>query len=294
VNPGVAGRGRSVGDRSRAILELSAQPVRGTHDEKGGINYGQQRNRRCSPPEPATLEALARAVACAGGKSVVFTDGRTEACVPSWSSPACFAQEHDARLDQRIQCRPEPNSINAGRRHSRAGKRHAEAPIEVHEAPTPAYRDGPQDHSSRTFVPRHGIQSEWRSLPYLSKRGWACMRTMIGPGGDRPPGNLRARPAGPLPPSAESLVLSSGPADHLVFQPGPPRYPRVDRILMAWNATGREFHSRAAGGRLPLLARPRRSRSWLSTMSATRAGFRGPGAGERTSRANLARSRGAK
>jgi nucleotide-binding universal stress UspA family protein len=106
------------------------------------------------------------------------------------------------------------------------------------------------DHRAlfENIVRRHGIRSEWRSLPYLSSEvgvhAYYADLVVIG----RPePAGQTARPPG----LAESLVLSSG-RPIIVF---PPRsaVSRVRRILVGWNA--RRESIRAVADAAPLLAR---------------------------------------
>jgi nucleotide-binding universal stress UspA family protein len=98
------------------------------------------------------------------------------------------------------------------------------------------------------IVRRHGIRSEWKSLPYLSREvgvhAYYAELVVVA----RP--KSAAQTAGP-PGLAESLILSSGrpiilfPPDRAVSQ--------VRRILVAWNATRESV--RAVADALPLLVK---------------------------------------
>jgi nucleotide-binding universal stress UspA family protein len=98
------------------------------------------------------------------------------------------------------------------------------------------------------IVRRHGIQSEWRSLPYLSSEVGvhAYYADLVVIARPESAGETAAPPG-----LAESLVLSSG-RPIIVF---PPRgtVSQVRRILVAWSATRESI--RAVADALPLLAR---------------------------------------
>src|SRR5258706_11754001 len=98
------------------------------------------------------------------------------------------------------------------------------------------------------IVRRHGIRSEWRSLPYLSSEVgvhayYADLVVIARP-------ESAGEKAG-APGLAESLVLSSG-RPIIVF---PPRktVSQVRRILVGWNATRESI--RAVADALPLLVK---------------------------------------
>ena len=98
------------------------------------------------------------------------------------------------------------------------------------------------------IVRRHGIQSEWRSLPHLSRdlevhAHYADLAVVARP-------DHAAQTAGPLG-LGESLVMTSGRP--IIVLPPRGTASRVRRILVGWNA-GREA-VRAVGDAMPLLVR---------------------------------------
>jgi nucleotide-binding universal stress UspA family protein len=98
------------------------------------------------------------------------------------------------------------------------------------------------------IVRRHGLRSEWRSLPHLS--------TEVGVHAYYADLVVVARPApvdgAASPPGlAESLILSSG-RPIIVFPPNS-KVSRVRRVLVGWNAKRESI--RAAGDALPLLVK---------------------------------------
>jgi nucleotide-binding universal stress UspA family protein len=173
---------------------------------------------------------------------VVFLDGRAEtAALMEFTS--VLAEEHRARL---ISVFMQPRATVTTAESFARGKGIAEV-IDVHDAELQGiearYRTMFED-----TVRRHGIQSEWRSLPFLSSEVgvhayYADLVVVTRP--DRV-----SQTAGP-PNLAESLVLSSG-RPIILF---PPRgtVTRVRRILVAWNPTREAI--RAVADAMPLLVR---------------------------------------
>jgi hypothetical protein len=197
--------------------------------------------RTWSPPEPGAL-SIGKVGSAAPGEIVVFTDGRTEtAGVLEFAG--ILAAEHGARLIN-VFMQPEPAATTPemfarGEGIQNVIDRH-QAQIEGIEA----------DHRAQFehLARRHGIRSEWRSLPYLSSdvavhAYYADLVVISRP--DSP-----GQTAGP-PGLAESLVLSSG-RPIIVFPPRG-RVWQVRRILVAWNATRESI--RAVGDALPLLVK---------------------------------------
>jgi nucleotide-binding universal stress UspA family protein len=122
-----------------------------------------------------------------------------------------------------------------------------ESTIEVHRAQLERieadYRAQFED-----VVRRHGIRSEWRSLPYLSSEVgvhayYADLVVVARPESE----GQTASPPG----LAESLVMSSG-RPIIVFPPGG-KVSQVRRVLVAWNATRESI--RAVADAMPLLAK---------------------------------------
>jgi nucleotide-binding universal stress UspA family protein len=176
------------------------------------------------------------------GEIVVFIDGRTEtAGILEFS--AMLAEEHGARLIS-VFMQPEPAVTPAETFARGKGMRSV---IEVHRAQL----EGMEAEHRAQFehiVRRHGIRSEWRSLPYLSSEvgvhAYYADLVVI----------ARPEPAGQTadpPDLAESLVLTSG-RPIIVFPPGG-TVSRVRRILVGWNA--RREAIRAVADALPLLVK---------------------------------------
>jgi nucleotide-binding universal stress UspA family protein len=193
-----------------------------------------------SPSEPAPLTD---GKSTAGpGEIVVFIDGLTETA-GILEFAGMLAQEHGARLIS-VFMQPEP-VVTPAETFARGKGMHST--IEVHHAQLERIEAGHRAQFE-DIVRRHGIRSEWRSLPYLS--------TEVGVHAYYADLVVIARPesagqtAGP-PGLAESLVLSSG-RPIIVF---PPRdtVSRVRRILVAWNATRESI--RAVADALPLLVK---------------------------------------
>ena len=193
-----------------------------------------------SPPEPAPL-SIGNATAPAG-EIALFIDGRTQTA-GILEFAGTLAQEHGARLIS-VFMRPEPTATTPEMFARGEGILNV---IDAHQAQTEGieadYRGQFDD-----VVRRHGIRSEWRSLPYLSSEVavHAYYADLVVIARPESPGQA----AGP-PGLAESLVLSSG-RPIIVF---PPRGKgsRLRRILLAWNATRESI--RAVGDALPLLVK---------------------------------------
>jgi nucleotide-binding universal stress UspA family protein len=176
------------------------------------------------------------------GEIVAFIDGQTQTA-GILEFAGMLAQEHGARLIS-VFMQPEPIVTPA---ETFARGKGMQSTIEVHQAQLErteaAHRAEFED-----IVRRHGIRSEWRSLPYLSSEvgvhAYYADLVIIA----RP--ESAGQTASP-PGLAESLVLSSG-RSIIVF---PPRdtVSRVRRIVVAWNATRESI--RAAADALPLLVK---------------------------------------
>ena len=173
---------------------------------------------------------------------VVFVEGRTDSAgIVEFAG--ILAQEHGAHLIA-VFMQPAP-TISPSETFAR-GEGIFDV-IEEHRAQLERIEAG---HRARfeDIVRRHGIRSEWRSLPYLS--------TEVGVHAYYADLVIVARPdradqtAGP-PDLAESLVLSSG-RPIVMFPPGNAASP-VRRILVAWNS--RREAIRAVADSLPLLVR---------------------------------------
>lgn len=193
-----------------------------------------------SPPEPAPLSTDKSTAGL--GEITVFIGGRTE--TPGILEFAgILAHQQGARLIG-VFIQPEPT---ATRPEMFARGQGIPNVIEVHQAQIEGIE---ADHRAQfeDIVRRHGILSEWRSLPYLSNEVGvhAYYADLVVIARPESPGQT----AGP-PGLAESLVLSSG-RPIIVF---PPRgtVSRVRRILVAWNTTRESI--RAVADALPLLVK---------------------------------------
>ena len=195
-----------------------------------------------SSPEPAPL-SLGKGTAVLG-EIVVFIDGRAETA-NILNFAATLAQEHGARLVS-VFMQPRPTVTTAETFARGEGIRSLG---EVHQAQLDRieanYRAQFED-----VVRRHGIrsESEWRSLPYFSSEVgvhayYADLVVIARP-------ESAGQTASP-PGLAESLVMSSG-RPIIVF---PPRgtVSRINRILVAWNATRESI--RAVADAMPLLVK---------------------------------------
>jgi nucleotide-binding universal stress UspA family protein len=176
------------------------------------------------------------------GEIVVFIDGRTESA-GILEFAGILAQEQGARLIS-VFMQPEP-TVTPAETFARGKGMHSV--IEVHRAQLERieadYRALFED-----IVRRHGIRSEWKSLPYLSSEVgvhayYADLVVIARP-------ESAGQTAGP-PGLAESLVLSSGRP--IIVLPPRGTVSRIRRILVAWNATRESI--RAVADALPLLVK---------------------------------------
>ncbi len=199
-------------------------------------------SRWSSLPEPAALSTDEGTRELA--EIVVFVGARTEtAGILEFASG--LAQKHDAHLTA-VFMQPEP-AVTPPQMFAR-GKGILNV-IEAHRAQLERieadYRALFED-----IVRRHGIASEWRSLPYSylsSEVGvHAYYADLVVIARPEPAGQT----AGP-PGLAESLVLTSGRP--IILFPSGGTVSRVRRILVAWNA--RREAIRAVADALPGLAR---------------------------------------
>jgi len=173
---------------------------------------------------------------------VVFIDGGVDAAgILEFAS--ALTKEHDARL---IGVFMEPASKTAPAETFARGKAMVSL---IEEQQARLDKIAAERHAQfEDIVHRHGIRSEWKSLPYLSSEVGvqAYYADLVVVARTK----SAARTAGP-PDLAESLILSSGrpiilfPADGAVSQ--------VRRILVAWNATRESV--RAMADALPLLVK---------------------------------------
>jgi nucleotide-binding universal stress UspA family protein len=193
-----------------------------------------------SSSEPAPLSISKGGAALE--EIVVFIDGRTEtASILEFAGT--LAQEHGARLIS-VFMQPEPTVTPAETFARGEGMRNT---IEVHRARLERveaeYRTQFED-----IVRRHGIASEWRSLPYLSSEVGvhAYYADLVVVGRPESAGQTASPPG-----LAESLVMSSG-RPIIVFPPGG-KVSQVRRVLVAWNATRESI--RAVADAMPLLAK---------------------------------------
>jgi nucleotide-binding universal stress UspA family protein len=193
-----------------------------------------------SPPEPDPLSIGKGGTAL--GEIVVFIDGRTEA-TGILEFAGMLAQEHDARLIS-VFMQPEPIVTPA---ETFARGKGMQSTIEVHQAQLERIE---ADHRAQfeDIVRRHGIRSEWRSLPYLSSEVgvhayYADLVVIARP-------ESAGQAAGP-PGLAESLVLSSGRP--IILFPSGSTVSEAHRILVAWNSTRESI--RAVADAMPLLAK---------------------------------------
>jgi nucleotide-binding universal stress UspA family protein len=192
-----------------------------------------------TPPDPASLN-IGKGTGL--GEIVVFIDGRIETAGIS-EFAGTLAQEQGARLIT-VFMQPKPTATTPEMFARGEG---IQKVIEVHQAQLERIE---ADHRAQfdDVVCRHGIQSEWRSLSYLSSEVGvhAYYADLVLIARPESPGQA----AGP-PGLAESLVLSSG-RPIIVFPPRG-RVSQVRRILVAWNATRESI--RAVADAMPLLAK---------------------------------------
>ena len=176
------------------------------------------------------------------GEIVVFVDGRTEtAGILEFAGE--LAHEHGAHLTG-VFIQPEPTVTQAQTFARGKGIRNV---IEEHRIQLEGI-EGSHRPLFDAIVRRHGIRSEWRSLPHFGSDVAAHARyadlTVVA----RPdPAGQTAGPPGLV----ESLVLTSGRPIIMV----PPRATAspVRRILVGWNAAREAV--RAVGDARPLLVR---------------------------------------
>jgi nucleotide-binding universal stress UspA family protein len=171
-----------------------------------------------------------------------------------------LAQEHDARLIS-VFIQPEPTATPA---ETFARGKGMQSTIDVHQAQLERIEAGHRAQFD-DIVRRHGIRSEWRSLPYLSSEVgvhayYADLVVIARP-------ESAGQTAGP-PGLAESLVLSSG-RPIILFPPGS-TVSEVHRILVAWNATRESI--RAVADALPLLVRAKAVEVLVADHERNRAG----------------------
>ena len=191
-----------------------------------------------SPPVPLSIDKGAAEL----GEIVAFIDGRTETA-GILEFAGVLAQEHGAHLVG-VFMQPEPE-VTPPETFAR-GKGIPKV-IEAHRAQLEGIEG---DHRAlfEDIVRRHGIKSEWRSLPHLSSDAvvhthYADLAVIARPD----PAGQTADPPGLV----ESLVLTSGRP--IIILPPRSTASRVRRILVGWNA-GREA-VRAVADALPLLVR---------------------------------------
>ena len=192
-----------------------------------------------TPPDPASL-SIGKGAGL--GEIVVFIDGHTETA-GILEFAGILAQEHGARLIS-VFMQPEPTVTPA---ETFARGKGMESIIEVHQAQLERI-ETERRAQFEGIVRRHGIRSEWRSLPYLSSEVGvhAYYADLVVIARPEPAGQTAAPPG-----LAESLVLSSG-RPIIMF---PPRgtVSQIRRILVAWNATRESI--RAVADALPLLVK---------------------------------------
>jgi nucleotide-binding universal stress UspA family protein len=176
------------------------------------------------------------------GEIVVFVDGRAETA-GILQFAGVLAQEYGAHLTA-VFLQPLPASTPP-EMYAR-GKGILDV-IGAHEAQLEGIE---ADHRARFdhVVRRHGLRSEWRSLPYLSREVEVHARHADLAVVTR--SDHAAQTAGPLD-LGESLVMTSGRP--VILFPPSGTTSRIRRILVGWNA-GREA-VRAVGDALPLLVR---------------------------------------
>jgi nucleotide-binding universal stress UspA family protein len=194
-----------------------------------------------SPPsEPAPLSTEKRAADL--GEIVVFIDGHTQTA-GILEFAGVVAEEHGARLIS-VFMQPAPPVTPAetyarGKGIQRVGDTHR-AQLEKIEA----------DHRAvfESIVRRHGIRSEWRSLPFMSGEVgvhayYADLVVIARP--------ERAGQTASPPGLAESLILTSGRP--IIVFPQRSKVSRVRRILVGWNA--RRESIRAVADARPFIMR---------------------------------------
>lgn len=187
-------------------------------------------------------DSLSRQYGLKLGEIVAFVDGQTEtAGILEFAGE--LAQEHGSHLTA-VFMQPLPDSTPPEMFARGEGISHV---IEAHQAELERIE---ADHRARFdgIVRRHGIRSEWRSLPYLSgdvevHAHYADLAVVARPD----PPDHTAGPRGLV----ESLVLTSGRP--VIVLPPRGTASRVRRILVGWNA--RREAVRALADAMPLLVR---------------------------------------
>ena len=156
---------------------------------------------------------------------------------------SALAELHGARMIS-VFMQPQPTVTPA---ETFARGKGMQSVMEVHRAELETVE---ADHRAlfEDIVRRRGIQSEWRSLPYMSTEVgvhayYADLVVVARP----EPADHMAGPPG----LAESLVLTAGRP--IIIFPPDSKVSRIHRILVAWNA--RREAIRAVADALPLLAR---------------------------------------
>ncbi len=173
---------------------------------------------------------------------VVFVDGRTETA-GIFEFSGVLAQEHGAHL---IAVFMQPGPVVSPSETFARGKGIFDV-IEAHRTQL----EGVEARHRAQFedvVRRHGIRSEWRSLPYFGSdvgvhAHYADLALVARPD----PAGQTASPPGLV----ESLVLTSGRP--IIMLPPGGTVSRVRRILVGWNA--RREAIRAVADALPLLVK---------------------------------------
>src|SRR6266478_8515673 len=173
---------------------------------------------------------------------VVFVDGRTEAA-GIFEFSGVLAEEHGAHL---IAVFMQPGPVASPSETFARGEGIFDV-IEAHRAQLEGIEAGHRAQFE-DMVRRHGIRSEWRSLPYFGSdvgvhAHYADLALVARPD----PAGQTAGPPGLV----ESLVLTSG-RPILMLPPGGTAS-RVRRILVGWNA--RREAIRAVADALPLLVK---------------------------------------
>ena len=189
-------------------------------------------------PEPASL-SIGNGTAQLG-EIVVFIDGGTESA-GILEFAGIIAHDHNARLIS-VFMQPEPAATTP---EMFARGKGMDTVIEVHRAQLEKI-EAERVAQFEAIVRRHGIRSEWRSLPYLSSEVGvhAYYADLVVIARPESVGQTAAPPG-----LAESLVLSSG-RPIIVFPPRD-KASRVRRILVGWNATRESI--RAVADAMPLL-----------------------------------------
>jgi len=199
-------------------------------------------SRATASPDTSIEDSLRRRDDPRIREIVVFVDGRAETA-GILEFAGLLAQEYGAHLTAVFM---EPLPASTPPEMFARGEGIPQV-IEAHQAQLKGIEAG---HRARFegIVRRHGLPSEWRSLPYLSAdlavhAVHADLAVVARP-------YPRDQTAGPLN-LAESLVLTSGRPVIMLPPSGTPS--RVRRVLVGWNA-GREA-VRAVADAMPLLVR---------------------------------------